>query len=164
MNALWRQFDALVKLPNCTCNASAEFTKHTQLIKLMQFLMGLDDVYLPIRSSILTTDPLPSVKTAFSIVSREESHRGVSNSNNTGLKTQTSAYFSRTPENKRKPGFRTSPLVCKHCGVNGHTVELTVTLLKDVLNSLVFQRIFKTKEDLPLTPALIITSSLYRKQ
>ena len=29
LNALWRQFDALVKLPNCTCNASAEFTKHT---------------------------------------------------------------------------------------------------------------------------------------
>ncbi|KAJ9546309.1 hypothetical protein OSB04_018852 [Centaurea solstitialis] len=77
LNAYWRQFDALVKLPNCTCNASVEFSKHTQLIKLMQFLMGLDDVYLPIRSSILTTEPLPSVKTAFSLVSREESHRVV---------------------------------------------------------------------------------------
>jgi len=129
LNALWRQFDALVKLPNCTCNASAEFTKHTQLIKLMQFLMGLDDVYLPIRSSILTTDPLPSVKTAFSIVSREESHRGVSNSNNTGLKPQASAYFSKTPDNKRKPGFRTSPLVCRHCGANGHTIERCFKLI-----------------------------------
>ncbi|KAJ9563367.1 hypothetical protein OSB04_008527 [Centaurea solstitialis] len=123
LNAYWRQFDALVKLPDCTCNASVEFTKHNQLIKLMQFLMGLDDIYQPIRSSILTNEPLPSVKTAFSIVSREESHRGVSVSNNIGMKNQTSAYFGKASETKRKPGFKNPSLNCKHCGANGHTIE-----------------------------------------
>ncbi|KAJ9542639.1 hypothetical protein OSB04_029145 [Centaurea solstitialis] len=123
LNAYWRQFDALIKLPNCTCNASTDFTKHTQLIKLMQLLMGLDEVYQPIRSSILTTEPLPSVKTAFSIVSREESHRGVSYSNNSGSKGQSSAFFGKAPEPKRKPGFRNTTLTCKHCGANGHTIE-----------------------------------------
>lgn len=120
LNSLWKQFDALVKLPACTCSASHEFSKHNQLLKLMQFLMGLDDVYLPIRSSILTSDPLPTVKTAFSIISREESHRGVSGS--CSNKTQSSAFFSKIPENKKKI-MRPSNLVCKHCGVTGHTIE-----------------------------------------
>ncbi|XP_071687535.1 uncharacterized protein [Rutidosis leptorrhynchoides] len=76
LNSLWKQYDTFVQLPACALTASKEFNDHTNLIKLMQFLMGLDDVYLPIRSNILMRDPLPSVKTAFSIISREESHRG----------------------------------------------------------------------------------------
>ncbi|GJZ03090.1 ribonuclease H-like domain-containing protein [Tanacetum coccineum] len=46
----------------------------------MQFLMGLDDVYQPIRSSLLTREILPEVKDAFLIIAREESHRGISSS------------------------------------------------------------------------------------
>ncbi|GJZ83159.1 ribonuclease H-like domain-containing protein [Tanacetum coccineum] len=43
----------------------------------MQFFMGLNDVYQTIRSNILARDPLPDVKEAFNVVSREESHRGL---------------------------------------------------------------------------------------
>lgn len=120
LNALWKQFDALVKLPSCTCNATHEFSKHNQLLKLMQFLMGLDDVYFQIRSNILTTDPLPTVKIAFSLVSREESHRGVTRSSDT--KGQNSTFFSKTNDNRKKPG-KPSSLLCKHCGLTGHTIE-----------------------------------------
>lgn len=56
INSLWREFDTLTKLPNCTCDASAELLSHNSLLKLMQFLMGLDDVYQPIRSTLLTRD------------------------------------------------------------------------------------------------------------
>ncbi|XP_071718544.1 uncharacterized protein [Rutidosis leptorrhynchoides] len=69
LNSLWKQFDSLTKLPTCTCDASKDFSDHNSLIKLMQFLMGLDDVYVHIRSNILISDPLPSVKTTFSFVS-----------------------------------------------------------------------------------------------
>ncbi|GJX27191.1 ribonuclease H-like domain-containing protein [Tanacetum coccineum] len=41
------------------------------------FLMGLDDVHLPIRSALFTQTELPDVKDAFVIVCREESHRGL---------------------------------------------------------------------------------------
>ncbi|XP_071718028.1 uncharacterized protein [Rutidosis leptorrhynchoides] len=75
LNTLWKQFDALVKLPECVCTANADFVKHNSVVKLMQFLMGLDEVYQPIRSNLLMTDPLPNVKTAFAVISREESHR-----------------------------------------------------------------------------------------
>nr|GEY23564.1 hypothetical protein [Tanacetum cinerariifolium] len=43
----------------------------------MQFLMGLDDVYQPIRSSLSTQPELPNVKDTFVIFCREESHRGL---------------------------------------------------------------------------------------
>ncbi|GKB51547.1 ribonuclease H-like domain-containing protein [Tanacetum coccineum] len=82
LNSLWREFDALTKLLKCTCkvkcacDASKELDLHHQIIKLMQFLMGLDEYYQPIRSAILTRDPLPDVKDAYNNVSREESHRG----------------------------------------------------------------------------------------
>ncbi|KAI3673322.1 hypothetical protein L6452_39439 [Arctium lappa] len=125
LNALWKQFDALVKLPSCTCNAANDFSKHSQLIKLMQFLMGLDDNYVHIRSNILTTDPLPSVKTAFSLVSREESHRGVTKSSDT-KGSQHTAFFGKTND-KKKSGK--SFLSCKHCGLNGHTIERCYKLI-----------------------------------
>ncbi|GJY81947.1 hypothetical protein Tco_0494698 [Tanacetum coccineum] len=42
-----------------------------------EFLMRLDDVYLPIRSSLLTQTELPDVKDNFVIVYREESNKGL---------------------------------------------------------------------------------------
>ncbi|GJU60881.1 ribonuclease H-like domain-containing protein [Tanacetum coccineum] len=80
LNALWKQFDALVQLPRCTCHAADDFKKHNQLMKLMQFLMGLDDCYMQIRSNILSRDELPDVRSAYAIISSEESHRVVSSS------------------------------------------------------------------------------------
>ncbi|GJV99825.1 ribonuclease H-like domain-containing protein [Tanacetum coccineum] len=68
-------FDAMIYLPTCTCDATKDLEKHNQLIKLMQFLMGLDDSYLAIRSNILGRETLPLVKQAFAIISSEESHR-----------------------------------------------------------------------------------------
>ncbi|GKG43314.1 hypothetical protein Tco_0479998, partial [Tanacetum coccineum] len=59
----------------CTCHAADDFKKHNQLMKLMQFLMGLDDTYMQIRSSILSRETLPDVRSAYSIISSEESHR-----------------------------------------------------------------------------------------
>ncbi|GJU59151.1 ribonuclease H-like domain-containing protein [Tanacetum coccineum] len=70
-NALWRQYDSFVNLPDCICENSDKLKEHNQLLKLMQFLMGLDEIYAPIRSIILTTDPIPDVKGAFATLSRD---------------------------------------------------------------------------------------------
>ncbi|GKA75345.1 ribonuclease H-like domain-containing protein [Tanacetum coccineum] len=51
------------------------FKKHNQLLKLMQFLMGLDDSYMQIRSSILSRETLSDVRSAYAIIYSEESHR-----------------------------------------------------------------------------------------
>ncbi|GJZ51460.1 hypothetical protein Tco_0605975 [Tanacetum coccineum] len=75
LNSLSKQFDVFINLSPCTREAAKHFEKHNQLINLMQFLMGLDESYLEIRSNILTKEPLPLVKAAFAVVSGEESHR-----------------------------------------------------------------------------------------
>ncbi|GJY87187.1 ribonuclease H-like domain-containing protein [Tanacetum coccineum] len=62
LNALWKQYYAMIELPKCVCNASEGFKKHNQLLKLMQFLMGLDDSYMQIRSTILSREVLPDVR------------------------------------------------------------------------------------------------------
>lgn len=119
LNSLWRQYDVLVKLPSCVCDAAKSFSEHSQLIKLMQFLMGLNDIYQPIRSTILTQDPLPNVKTAFAIISREESHRGLNLTD--GFKNQTSSFAAKSSDIKRTS--RNSNLLCNKCGRVGHIVE-----------------------------------------
>ncbi|GJS62430.1 hypothetical protein Tco_0657214 [Tanacetum coccineum] len=69
------EYDAMIELPKCVCNASECFKKHNLLLKLMQFLMGLDDSYMQIRSSILSREVLPDVRSAYATISSEESHR-----------------------------------------------------------------------------------------
>nr|GEU89080.1 ribonuclease H-like domain-containing protein [Tanacetum cinerariifolium] len=71
----YKDLTSLVNLPKCSCKNSEKLKEHNHLIKLMQFLMGLDDVYAPIRSIILTSEPIPDVKGAFATLSRDESNR-----------------------------------------------------------------------------------------
>ncbi|GJS29325.1 ribonuclease H-like domain-containing protein [Tanacetum coccineum] len=70
--SVWKELEI-----KCSCAASSELVLHQQLMKLVQFLLGLDDCYQPIRSALLTSDPLLKVKDAYTNVSREESHRGI---------------------------------------------------------------------------------------
>ncbi|GJX81265.1 reverse transcriptase domain-containing protein, partial [Tanacetum coccineum] len=74
-----KELQALVEKENMLFieRKSKHYENHANQIKLMQFLMGLDDVYQPIRSNILMREPLPLMKTAFAIVSGEESHRNI---------------------------------------------------------------------------------------
>ncbi|KAJ0493280.1 putative RNA-directed DNA polymerase [Helianthus annuus] len=123
INTMWKQFDAMLQLPSCTCQASTKFNEFNQLIKLMQFLMGLDDIYQPVRTNLLTRDPLPTVKTAFSIISREESHRDSNSSSkvpNVGFAAKTNQF------NDNKKRFNKGPnpnLKCTHCNKIGHVVD-----------------------------------------
>ncbi|GKB47702.1 ribonuclease H-like domain-containing protein [Tanacetum coccineum] len=75
LKALWKQFDPMVELPKCICNASESFKKHNQLMKLMQFLMRLDDSYMQIISSFLSRELLHDVRSAFATISSEKFHR-----------------------------------------------------------------------------------------
>ncbi|GJR49660.1 hypothetical protein Tco_1400181 [Tanacetum coccineum] len=107
LNSLWREFDILTILPACvcegrtacTCVAKSGSVKHTQLIRLMQFLMGLNDVYQPITSTIFAKDPLPNVKDAFYVVSREESYKGLHPGGFGTNKSQPTAFVANTNNN-----------------------------------------------------------------
>ncbi|GJW72889.1 ribonuclease H-like domain-containing protein [Tanacetum coccineum] len=141
LNSLWREFDILTKLPDCTCAARNELSDHAKLLKLMQFLMGLDDVYQPIRSSIMTREVLPEAKDAFLIISREESHRGIPPSSVKAEKPQVSAFVARQTDNNNNRNRNWSnngnnanrgnydSLLCKNCGLKGHTIDRCFELI-----------------------------------
>ncbi|GJW92593.1 ribonuclease H-like domain-containing protein [Tanacetum coccineum] len=120
------------------------FKKHNQLMKLMQFLMGIDDSYMQIRSSILSREVLPDVRSAYATISSEESHRVAAGSiTGSSQRNQASAFVSNVPNrnnfqrnnqnvnngplrpnnlNNNKQG-EGSALVCENCGFNGHTID-----------------------------------------
>nr|GEV14321.1 ribonuclease H-like domain-containing protein [Tanacetum cinerariifolium] len=122
------------------------------------FLMGLDDSYMNIRSSILSRDPLPNVRSAYATISSEESHRVVSSSmSSTSQRSQTTTFASNVPNrtnfqrgqtsnNNFRPNVvnNTGPrpnnsnvnrqtggsgLVYENCGFNGHTVDRCFKLI-----------------------------------
>ncbi|XP_022040102.1 uncharacterized protein LOC110942636 [Helianthus annuus] len=128
---MWKQFDAMLKLPTCSCKAAKDYNDFSMLIKLMQFLMGLDDVYQPVRTNLLTREVFPSVKVAFAVVSREESHRLSSG----GSKGQNVSFVSKPNqlfESKKKASNQRGPnpnLKCTHCNMVGHTVDRCFELI-----------------------------------
>lgn len=131
LDALWKEFDGLTNLVECSCEAAAKFNNHAKLMKLMQFLSGLDSSYNQVKSHILLMDPLPNVRTAFSIVSREESHQkngSLSLGTGKGNGSQSSAFNVKLNEQK-KGKTKTSNLQCKHRGLKGHTIERCYKLI-----------------------------------
>ncbi|GJW29719.1 ribonuclease H-like domain-containing protein [Tanacetum coccineum] len=88
-------YDAMIELPKCVCNASESFKKHNQLLKLIQFLMGLDDSYMQIRSSVLSREVLPDVRSAYATISSEISYRVTAGSiAGSSQRNQASAFVS----------------------------------------------------------------------
>ncbi|GKB57854.1 ribonuclease H-like domain-containing protein [Tanacetum coccineum] len=95
----------------------------------------------PVRSSLLTRDPLPEVKDAYNVISREESHRGVlESSGETESKWNATSFFAKTFNNNKKQfnnngnnftrgssnNVNRGPnlnLNCKHCGKISHTID-----------------------------------------
>nr|GEV81856.1 ribonuclease H-like domain-containing protein [Tanacetum cinerariifolium] len=74
LNSLWREYDILTKLPDCTCSARLEVANYDKMLKLMQEI-------------------LPEAKDVFLIISREESHRGIPSSSGT-VKTEKAQAFA----------------------------------------------------------------------
>nr|GFA04224.1 ribonuclease H-like domain-containing protein [Tanacetum cinerariifolium] len=143
-NALWKQYDSLIDLPDCICENSEKLKKHNQLLKLMQFLIGLDEVYAPIRSIILSTDPIPDVKGTSASLSRDESHRSTQSHNVSKISNGNSAFMARTnnrsnnwsnSNNNQNKRFNRTKLLCTHCNMNGHTADRCFELVGYLPNS-----------------------------
>nr|GEY43539.1 ribonuclease H-like domain-containing protein [Tanacetum cinerariifolium] len=138
-NALKRQYESLVNLPDCICENSKKLKNHNQLLKLMQFLIGLDEVYASIRSITFTTDPIPDVKGAFATLSRDESHRSTQSHNVSIIGNGNYAFVARTntrsnnwsnSNNNHNKRLNRPILLCTHCNMNGHTADRCFELVE----------------------------------
>ncbi|GJT34246.1 putative RNA-directed DNA polymerase [Tanacetum coccineum] len=93
LNSLWKQLDVM-------------------------FLMGLNESYLAVRSNLHTREPLPNIKTAFSVISGEESHRNVTSVRTT--KPAATTFVAKTFNNKKRGP--NPNLKCTNCNKIGHTM------------------------------------------
>ncbi|GKB20995.1 hypothetical protein Tco_0854918, partial [Tanacetum coccineum] len=160
LNSLWREYDSMVQLPVCICEGVASYKDHAQLLKLMQFVIGLDDVYALIMSTLLTINPLPTIKEAFSLLSMDESHRNI-HSGSSRVKASSSAFMTKCDNKESTSAFaakyvdnrkrfnnnnnnivRNPILVCKHCNMNGHTIERLLIPSAGVSHSLTIDQLF----------------------
>ncbi|GJT06256.1 ribonuclease H-like domain-containing protein [Tanacetum coccineum] len=149
LNSLWREYDVMVPPPVCTCEGASSYKDHAQLLKLIQFVMGLNDVHAPI--TLLTTEPLPTIKGDFSLLSRDKSHRNM-HSGSYRVKESSSAFVSRYDNkgsltsfvsrpvdnkkrfNKNNNIVRNPNLVCKNCNMTENTIERCFEIIGYPLN------------------------------
>ncbi|KAL0383129.1 UNVERIFIED_CONTAM: Retrovirus-related Pol polyprotein from transposon TNT 1-94 [Sesamum calycinum] len=132
---LWNELSCLDPVPKCTCGKCiCEISKVISLknesTELMQFLMGLHEVYESERSQILMMDPLPDVEKAYAMVLSVEKQRSV-HINMKDFQHTNSIYHVAGKENKR--GFNAvqkkklfidkRSLVCDHCHKSGHSKD-----------------------------------------
>ncbi|XP_071708446.1 uncharacterized protein [Rutidosis leptorrhynchoides] len=142
LTSLWKQYDAMTTIPTCTCGigactcpASAASKSIIDQQKLMQFLMGLDDDYIAIRSNLLMRVPLLDVKVAYAVMSREESHKSVVTGDK-GTKVHATSFVAQTNNVSKTNNFSNNRggnntfskgpnpnYQCKKCNNVGHTID-----------------------------------------
>ncbi|XP_075091703.1 uncharacterized protein LOC142171890 [Nicotiana tabacum] len=79
MKKLWEELNTLSAKTHCscvcTCGAKENMHKAEHDRRLIQFLMGLNEVYIVVRGSILMMNPLPSMAHVFALLIQEEKQR-----------------------------------------------------------------------------------------
>ncbi|GAV89044.1 UBN2_3 domain-containing protein, partial [Cephalotus follicularis] len=117
LRQLWDEYASLVTLPSCGCATFRAYLEHDQQQKLLQFLMGLNESCGGIRNQTLMMNPLPTVGQTYSLISQEESHRGIiAGSNNPS--NMPAVFYTNTTKYKAKEEIR-----CEHCNWIGHRKE-----------------------------------------
>ncbi|XP_070017714.1 uncharacterized protein [Nicotiana sylvestris] len=117
MKDLWDELDVLAPISSCDCEESRPSVDHLKNIRLLKFLMGLNESFSNIRSYVLGKRPVVTVNEAYAIVSQEESQRtlGVIDTHRDPLTMLACKGQDYRP---RKPG-----LICDYCGYKGHEKE-----------------------------------------
>ncbi|XP_016510183.1 uncharacterized protein LOC107827542 [Nicotiana tabacum] len=144
MKKLWEELSMINAKSQCscqcTCGAKENMHKAEQDRRLIQFLMGLNEVYTTVRGSILMMNPLPSMAQAFSLLIQEEKQREVKPHNQLMLDsaslnanvTSHNSFNNRTPVynnfrtnySPNNPSTSTRPRpFCDYCKRAGHTRE-----------------------------------------
>ncbi|KAL4335324.1 hypothetical protein GQ457_07G006860 [Hibiscus cannabinus] len=81
---------------------------------VMQFLMGLNESFAPVRGRIVLMDPMPSITKVFSLVIQEENQHSMTISN--PISEATFVVNASNPPKKSHPQ-------CSYCSLLGHTKD-----------------------------------------
>ena len=128
LKTLWDELANYEQILQCTCrgckcDVASKLEKRREEEKVHQFLMGLDDTsYGTVRSSVLATDPLPSLNRVYAIMVQEERMKTITRSKEekgmvVGLAVQAGSKSKGRREGKDKS------VVCSCCGKTGHDAK-----------------------------------------
>ena len=115
--------------PSCSCGAMTKTLEKYEQRCVMQFLMGLNESFAPVRVQILLIDPMPSINKVFSLIRQEERQRSIGSLN----ASLSSPFVESTALLCKSEGTKTVGSIqlfqkkerpqCTHCGLLGHTVD-----------------------------------------
>uniref|UniRef100_A0A1U7UVE5 Uncharacterized protein LOC104212437 n=1 Tax=Nicotiana sylvestris TaxID=4096 RepID=A0A1U7UVE5_NICSY len=90
-----------------------------------QFLMGLSDTYVQVRSNILMIKPLPSIDTVNSILLSDEKQRQVSTGSHFSLESASFNVGSSKQPYTPRVSFdnQRAAITCKYCKKPGHSID-----------------------------------------
>ena len=82
LKTVWREIDAYGETPKCDCakcecNINTRIAENQDKTRLRKFLMGLNDNFRQIRSTILSSDKLPKLSKVYQMISHEETQQGL---------------------------------------------------------------------------------------
>ncbi|XP_075101894.1 uncharacterized protein LOC142177318 [Nicotiana tabacum] len=155
LRLLWAEFDSLAPIPGCDCAKFCEFITFMESLKLLQFLMGLNESYEQARSQLLMMVPVPSINKAYSMLMERESQRNITNAvplTKMGEATILMTVRGNGPVQRGKKNYN---LYCDYCKLKGHTREGCYKLIGYPTDS-------KYKRNLTVTAAHSATMEEYK--
>ncbi|KAM1078563.1 hypothetical protein ACFX15_025113 [Malus domestica] len=125
LKGLWDEMDSYQTLKPCSCGAVQSNNEQVERTKVLQILMGLDDSYSAIRGQILLIQPLPSIRSVYSMLTQEEKQRGMAVG--PGLVEPAAMVVQTNRGNNGNHGKGRSserkPLHCSYCDKDHHVIE-----------------------------------------
>ncbi|KAL0318781.1 UNVERIFIED_CONTAM: hypothetical protein Sangu_2034300 [Sesamum angustifolium] len=127
LRMLWDELECIEPTPDYDCSSKRTLANKLASNQLMQFIMGLNDLFDAIRNQILVMDPLPVVDKAYSLVFRVESQRQgqmhieEANTNAALLAKNMDVTREVKQFQKKKTFVDKKNQFCVHCNKSGHS-------------------------------------------
>lgn len=127
-------WDDLVNVKNepkcicvCSCKANSQTEYFDEMMKVTDFLMGLNELYTNIRGQLLMMNSIPKMTQVLSLLQQEERQRSHINlaqpSIESAVLMNQTGNFRNFKKDFKKPEVRRNNLLCSHCNGTNHTRE-----------------------------------------
>nr|XP_017228665.1 PREDICTED: uncharacterized protein LOC108203964 [Daucus carota subsp. sativus] len=120
-----------------TCTTRIQAEQHDEMMKVTQFLMGLNEMYTNIRGQLLMMNPMPKLTQVLALLQQEERQRNHVNSAQPTI--ESAALMNKATTRRSKPeGRRTEfrknegkkgNLECTYCHGTNHTKDICYHLI-----------------------------------
>lgn len=110
------------KCGSCTCDLNLALEQERDEDRVHEFVRGLDDVYIPTRSALLSRVPFPTLDDVYNTLTQEEDSRMVVRSYTEQTGGVSFAVQSQ-PRNRGSPEDRDKSSTCTSCGRTGHSAD-----------------------------------------